>query len=302
MSSRTLVTGAAGFIGRAVSEALVQHGSRVSALITPGGQPPRGVHATYSFRLPDPQLGPLLAELRPELIMHCAGTASVGGSFVDPVRDFADTVVITEHLLASIATHSPTTRVVLLSSAAVLGEPAEQPASETTSTGPISPYGFHKLMCETLCAEYFSLWGVPTVVARPFSVYGPGLRRQLLWDVYQKWLTSDTIQLDGDGEETRDFVYIDDLVRALLTIAEQSAFRAECIHIGTGEAVTVRSMATALMAALGTPKPIHFSGHRRVGDPRRWQADNRRLQALGMHTWTPVDAGVRQYAEWVRAR
>ncbi len=299
---RVLVTGAGGFIGRAVSEAFARQGAHVIALTTPGSAEPSGASEVRSCRLPDPQCLVLVQCARPDVIIHCAGTASVGGSFANPAQDFTDNVVATEQVLRAIATRSPASRLVLLSSAAVFGEPEQRPTQESAKRAPISPYGFHKLMCETLCEEYFRLWGVQSVIARLFSVYGPGLRKQLLWDVYQKCLKHDEVQLGGDGWETRDFMFVDDAVRALLLIVQRSAFRAESVHVGTGQSVTVASVAGLMVEALGQRKPVRFNAVPRQGDPLHMQADNRRLVELGMTDWTTLASGVRAYADWVRTQ
>lgn len=300
MISSALVTGAGGFIGGAVCRALVERNIRVVALSTAATPPAIGVEAVHRFRLPDARLGDLLVALKPNLIVHCAGPASVAASFAAPGRDFADSVGITEHLLSSVARHSPTSRVLLLSSAAVLGQPDVLPASEQLPPAPISPYGFHKSICETLGVEYSTLWGVPVATARLFSVYGPGLKRQLLWDIYRQWSSSDAIRLDGDGDETRDFIYIDDVATAVLVMADRASFKGECIHVGSGEAISTATLAQEAVAALGARKPIHFSGVRRVGDPRHWQADISRLKAIGMTVLTPLDGGLIRWADWVR--
>lgn len=296
MIGRALVTGAGGFIGRAVSSALIRQGIHVAA-ITPSTPGVDGVSQTHCFRLPDRRLDDILTDWGPQLVVHCAGSASVGASFTDPAGDFASSVAVTEHLLASVARHSRSSRVIILSSAAVLGQPEILPSSERAQPAPISPYGFHRWMCEILGTEYAAL-GIPLVNARLFSVYGPGLKRQLLWDIYRKWRSSEQIQLDGTGQETRDFIYIDDLAAALLLIAERADFNGECIHVASGEATTVSTFARVAVDALGMPKPIVFTGRHRTGDPLHWQADTTRLRSLGMTCSTPLHAGLARWAEW----
>ena len=118
----------------------------------------------------------------PDLVFHLAGGSAVGPSLNAPFEDFMRTTGTTARLLEWLRTHSPRSKLIVASSAAVYGDTHGAPADETRPPSPVSPYGFHKLMMEQLCQEYSQVFGLETAVLRMFSVYGEGLRKQLLWD------------------------------------------------------------------------------------------------------------------------
>jgi dTDP-glucose 4,6-dehydratase/UDP-glucose 4-epimerase len=96
---------------------------------------------------------------------------------------------------------------------------------------PISPYGYHKLAAENLCKEFNDIYNIQTLIVRIFSAYGPGLKKLLFWDLHQKSLSSDKVELFGTGEETRDFIFIDDLVKALELVMVNSLYENDIINI-----------------------------------------------------------------------
>jgi UDP-glucose 4-epimerase len=118
------------------------------------------------MRLPNPALGELLAAERPQVCIHCAGRASVPQSMKDPAPDFRDNTALTFELLNLLRQYVPGCRFLLLSSAAVYGNPRSLPVGEGDEVRPVSPYGFHKRQCELLCQEFSSIYGVPTASVR----------------------------------------------------------------------------------------------------------------------------------------
>jgi UDP-glucose 4-epimerase len=150
-----------------------------------------------------------------------------------------------------------------------------------------------------LCQEYSQVFGLHTALVRLFSVYGEGLRKQLLWDCAGKLLApGEHIELGGTGEELRDWVHVDDAVAMLAGVARHASESAPLFNGGSGNGVPVREIVTQLAAALGRQKRIEFSGLSRRGDPPVLIADTTRLRALGHTCSVPLTAGVRRYADW----
>lgn len=279
-----VVTGAAGFIGSRAAAAFAAEGWEVVR----AGRP--------EHELPSREFDRLFDDHDVDLVVHCAGPASVPASLADPPADRAGSVGVTRGLLALLEDCDPPPRLLLVSSAAVYGEPRELPVAETSALAPISPYGRHRLEVEDLAAASV----VPTAVARVFSAYGEGLRRQVLWDVARKALHRDVVELWGTGAESRDFVHVDDVARALVLIGRHASFTDDVYNVGSGEETTIAELARLVLEALGSDARPAFRGVEREGDPARWRADTGRLRALG---WSPSVAladGVARYAAWVR--
>jgi len=235
---------------------------------------------------------------QPDVCINCSGAAHVPRSFDAPFNDFEKNTIMVYEILDAIRIHSPHTRFVHLSSAAVYGNPRTLPITETAPTMPISPYGFHKLAAEKICQEFTQLYGLKTISLRIFSAYGPGLRKQLIWDSYQKWKQSPVVELFGSGDETRDFIFITDLCEAIITIIRNGDFNGNSINIASGISTSIRDIVTMLIHELGENKEIHFIDKKRTGDPDCWCADVRSLNELGFKIKTPLKIGVRTTAKW----
>ena len=276
----TLVTGHRGFLGGYIARRLREQGEHVVG----AGRP--------DVELPSQQFGELLARSRAGLVVHCAGPASVPRSIEDPSGDRQGSVEVLRTLLPQLGS----TRLLLVSSAAVYGDPDWLPVSEDAPLAPVSPYGVHRAEAEKLALQS----GVPVVIARVFSAYGERLRRQVLWDIARRTLAGGPVQLSGTGEETRDFVHARDVAAAIGAIAGRAAFEGEIVNIGTGVETPIVRLAELITTELGGGD-VRFTGAVRPGDPARWRADISRLRALGFEPATSIEDGVRAYARWVRA-
>jgi UDP-glucose 4-epimerase len=298
-----LVTGAAGFLGRYIVAEMAASGWTVCGLdrhvLDPDDALVRQVIEWQALTLPSPSLDDLLRRVQPDVLIHAAGPASVPSSMVDPALDFALSAQVFFHLLDSVRRIVPECRVLFLSSAAVYGNPAELPVSEDCPEQPLSPYGYHKLICEKLAEEFHFLYGVRVSTVRLFSAYGVGLRRQVLWDICQKAIHEPLVELLGTGQETRDFVDARDIAKAVSCVVAAAPFEGQVYNLGTGQETSIRTLASLLLTALGISKPIHFTGVRRIGDPMRWRADINRLAALGYRPVVPISEGAARYARWV---
>jgi len=274
-----LVTGHEGFLGRHVLAAFAA--ARKS--VVGAGRP--------ELELASAEFAALVRETRPELVVHCAGPASVLASVEDPDGDRSATLDAIEAVLDAIGR----ARFVLVSSAAVYGQPEQLPVGEDAPLAPVSPYGRHRVEAEQLSRDR----GVPLAIARVFSAYGEGLRRQVLWDVSRRALAGGPVELSGTGAETRDFVHARDVARALAAIAERAAFEGEAYNVATGVETSIARLAELVTGALGGAE-IRFSGARRPGDPERWRADIGRVRELGFEPSVAIEDGAPAYARWAR--
>jgi len=235
----------------------------------------------------------------PNFVFHLAGGSSVGAAMDGPLEDFARSVTTTAEVLDWIRLESAETRLIAASSAAVYGAGHNGPIAVSLEASPASPYGYHKLLMEHLCRSYAATYGIRVSLPRMFSVYGPGLRKQLLWDICTK--LSDgfaDVELGGSGDELRDWIDVRDVVKALNLVKELASNHAPRINLGTGVATSVRQVATLVTAAWATPASFSFDGKSRSGNPFSLVADNSELKALGFVWDIPIHAGIRDYVRW----
>ena len=295
-----LVTGAHGFVGRHVARLLGRMGCSVVGLghgdWTDDSPQAWGLERWRSGDVD----GETLAEHGgvPDLVVHCAGSGSVPYSLERPREDFRRTVEATLAVLDFARLHAPAARVVLPSSAAVYGRAKMMPIAVDASLKPLSPYGVHKKMAEDLARSYATHFGVRVAIVRLFSVYGPGLRKQLLWDACRK-IVAGTTSFGGDGHETRDWLHVEDAAALLAAAAEAASSMCPTVNGGTGEAISVRTVVDRLADRLGGLRP-EFSGIVRPGDPRDFQADVSGALALGWRPTHSLDEGLDAYADWFR--
>lgn len=297
-----LLTGAAGFLGRHIARQFVIDGWRVIGVddVSPENAQV-GVPITYHrMKLPNAAFDALAKAEQPDACVHCAGRASVPLSMEDPAADFRDNTVLTFEVLDTLRRHAPKCRFILLSSAAVYGNPKELPVSENQHVAPLSPYGFHKRQCELIVQEFARIYGQPTLSVRIFSAYGPGLRRQVIWDICERLLTQGALSLRGTGNESRDFVHADDAARALVLLAGKAPADGEIYNLSTGRETTIAELAGLLASALGTQATASFDGQVRAGDPLNWRADISKLTSLGFAPTIALEQGLQQTATWCR--
>jgi UDP-glucose 4-epimerase len=244
---------------------------------------------------------------KPEVVMHLAGGSSVGFSIAQPREDFARTVAGTAALLDWLRLSAPGARLAVASSAAVYGARHSGQIREAAAAKPSSPYGYHKLLMEQMCESYGATYGLQTISLRFFSVYGPELKKQLLWDLCEMLRAGvSELRLGGSGAELRDWVHIQDAARAMVMFSRNASEEAPALNIGSGVATTVAEVVEmvrrAWIAAGGRAPPARFCGNSRLGDPFSLIADTTHLAKLGFVIERRLDEGVDEYVRWFMTR
>lgn len=237
----------------------------------------------------------------PDIIIHCAGSADVAKSVQNPDGDYKGNVTITHNLL--FAMHQlkmKGTRFVFLSSAGVYGNPSALPITEDMVRCPMSPYALHKVMCEDLCEYFVKNYQMDIKVARVFSAYGAGLRKQIFWDMYNKYKSNGRLDMFGTGAESRDYIHVDDVVNAVYILATKDSNQT-FFNVANGEEVTIRTATElfAMHAGINGDK-ISFNGIVREGEPLNWRADISRISALGYQKSVKMSDGLKGYLDWVK--
>ena len=235
-----------------------------------------------------------------DICINCSGAASVPYSLSNPLIDFNLNTANVISILEAIRTHNSSCRFLNLSSAAVYGNPDVLPVSIGTKTSPISPYGFHKMMAEQICEEYYKFWNVRSCSVRIFSAYGPGLKKQLFWDLFNKLNASDRVELWGTGNESRDFIYIEDLVKSLDLIVNNCPFTASVVNVANGKQITTSQIAHKIEELFQNQKTIIFNGKVRPGDPCNWEADITQIKEWGYAPSVDIEQGISNYYQWLR--
>jgi UDP-glucose 4-epimerase len=230
--------------------------------------------------------------------INCSGAASVPNSIEHPQRDFNLNVVSVFKQLDAIRHNSSNCRYMHMSSAAVYGNPESLPMCENHKLKPISPYGKHKKMAEDICEEFYSQFGVQSVSLRVFSAYGPGLKKQLFWDLYEKYIQGESIELYGTGKESRDFIYVTDLVQAIDCIIQNATFNSQAINVANGVEVTIEKVADLFYNQLDLNVKAQFAGQQRKGDPVNWVSNIDVLKQLGYVQKVLISEGLLKYISW----
>lgn len=291
-----LVVGSKGFIGSHVCRFYSAAGHRVF------GADIVMDDSCMDYTILDPidnDFTPLFKGRKIDICINCSGAANVSFSIENPLHDYQLNTTNVFRLLNAIRLYAPGVQFVNLSSAAVYGNPSELPICEDAQMQPVSPYGFHKLQAEVLCREFWECFGIRSATLRIFSAYGPGLRKQLLWDLYQKFTTQSIVELWGTGGESRDFIYVSDVVQAIDCVVRYSKFEADVVNVANGKEVTIRTVVDIFTRELHSGKPVEFNGKTRAGDPLNWQADVAHLQSYGYRQQMDMEQGIKAYIEWI---
>lgn len=255
MDERVLVTGAAGFIGRAVVAGLRQRGVPVTAVDREPPDPSwdEGVHVVTGD-LADQEVCIAAFETRPSAVVHLAALTSVLRSVDAPMQTFAQNVTITQVLL-ELSRGSGVDRFVLASTNAVVGDVGAATINANLPLRPLTPYGATKAACEMLLSAYSGSYGLATAALRFTNVYGPGMSHKdsFVPRMMKAALKDEGVRIYGDGRQRRDLVYIDDVVAGVM-LALDKAYDGRAI-IGSGRSVSVLEMVEAVRAVTGRPVP-----------------------------------------------
>jgi UDP-glucose 4-epimerase len=307
---KVLITGAAGFIGSTLSTALTDRGVDVTGIDCFTDYYGRDVkeHNLSELRsrprftfvegaLQTTALEPLLDGVTH--VFHLAAQAGVRGSWGPQFQSYTShNVEATQRLLEAVKDRG-LTKFVYASSSSVYGDVAEIPMREDVRLQPVSPYGVTKLAAEHLCHLYYVNYGVPSVSLRYFTVYGPRQRPDMAFHRFiRAALTGAPITLFGDGDQTRDFTFVDDIVAA--TVAAGDRGRAGAVYnIGGGNRVTINYVLDRIGNLAGRSLNVQRQAAEK-GDMRDTFADTSRArQDLGFEPRCSLDAGLSAEMDWL---
>jgi dTDP-glucose 4,6-dehydratase/UDP-glucose 4-epimerase len=293
---KILIIGSEGFIGSNLLVSLKQDYIVFSADIFYSSVSEK--HFILNTSLPD--FDSIFQKDKFDYCINASGSGSVSNSFKEIENDFNLNTTNVFKILNAIKLHNPECKFINFSSAAVYGNPEILPVKETSLIKPVSPYGFHKYYSEQISKEFYTLYNIKSCNLRVFSAYGPRLKKQLFWDIYQKGKTSDTIELLGNGNESRDFIYIDDIISAIEKIINSDCFHADVINVASGIETKISVAAHLFVKEMFGNKNIVFSNITNEGYPDNWLADINKIESIGFTPKTSMEEGLIQYANWLK--
>jgi nucleoside-diphosphate-sugar epimerase len=300
-----LVTGVAGFVGSHLAERLLANGHEVCGIDAfidyyPRALKEKNLEGPRSWRrfhfvegnLLDISLKPLLEDIG--WIFHQAGQPGVRASWGEDFSRYTDCNVLSTQRLLEAALHARhLQRFVYASSSSIYGDLAILPLHETVAPHPISPYGVTKLAAEHLCKLYHDNFGVPTVSLRYFTVYGPRQRPDMAFHRFCHAIVAhQPIHIYGDGQQTRDFTYVSDIVEANMRAATAQEAIGEVLNIAGGSSVTMHEVIELLGEINGAPVAVAFD-EKQSGDVRHTFASTEHArQVLGYHPYVSLREGL----------
>jgi UDP-glucose 4-epimerase len=279
-----LVTGGCGFIGAHLVRELVQRGDRVRVLDI--GDPARIADMRAHIDMAQGDVRDLesmrAACQGVEVVLHQAAVASVPHSVREPEMTHAVNVTGTLNTLLA-AREAGVRRVVFASSSAVYGDVLASPKSESFPTAPLSPYGVQKLAAESYCRIWPSLYGLETVALRYFNIFGPGQDPNsdyaaVIPRFVSAILSGRAVNVYGDGEQTRDFLFVQNVVEVNLLAATMPAANGMALNVGAGAAISLNQLLAELRSITQREPIIAYQPERR-GDIRESVADISLLRA-----------------------
>ncbi|MBO1308217.1 NAD-dependent epimerase/dehydratase family protein [Enterococcus sp. 669A] len=240
-----------------------------------------------------------------DYIFHLAAIASVADSVERPLETHQVNFESVLMLLELIRKYQKNLkRLIFSSSAAVYGDEPTLPKQEESIIRPLTPYAVDKFAAEQYVLNYNHLYGIPTSAVRFFNVYGPNQNPEspysgvisILVNCYKKLLSGQpaSFSLFGDGSQSRDFVYVDDVIQALLLIASKEETLGRQFNVGTGKSITLNELIRVIDDELGVKLPVQYKDER-AGDIKDSVADISRLLSIGFESEYTIQSGMKNY-------
>lgn len=310
---RCLVTGGAGFIGSHLCERLLSEGYEVVCLdnfdpyYDPAIKRMNIKHSMDSerFRLIEGDirdkelLKMLIQDEGVDYVFHNAAQAGVRASIENPEKTNDVNVNGTLNIL-TVSKDSSVKKIINASSSSVYGKVRYLPLDDNHPKAPLSPYGVSKLAAEEYCRVFYEVYGLRVTTLRPFTVYGPRMRPDLAVSIFtRRALSNEPIEIFGDGEQSRDFTYIFDVVEAYIKAVNKGDGRA--YNIGAGKRYSINELAAKIIKVTGSRSKI-VRTEKKKGEAAHTQADPNKAKAeLGWEPGITLEQGLKKFVEWFKS-
>jgi nucleoside-diphosphate-sugar epimerase len=310
---RVLVTGADGFMGSHLTERLLALGAEVSVLVRPRsvtgtvgaafrnlGPVADSLARVFATDIAGPDAEAAIAEFAPMVVFHLAADAYVERSFGHPREVLRTNMDGTMTVLEAARRTPAIERVVVTSSSEVYGPAQAERMTETHPLEPTSPYAASKVAADRMALAHHRTYGTPVAVIRPFNTYGP----RHVYDVVPKFiaraLRGETLTVFGDGTQSRDFTYVDDMIEAFLAMGAHPDAVGEVVHFGSGEATTIAALARAVADAVGGDVRIAHAQARAAEVSRLCCDASKAASLLGWRPTVSLAEGLARNVAWMR--
>lgn len=299
---KVLITGANGFIGSNVAKHF-----QVEGYITYGlghgelsQNESKRIGLNYWMKADVSLKSILKFDQKFDVIFHCASNSYVGHSTNNPYEDFKKSLQGSIEILEYMRLHNPKAHLIFPSSPAVQGECENVPIKEDYIGRPISTYGHHKKIIEELCQSFHKNFSLQITIIRFFSIYGNGLKKQLLWDASKKMLNKKkVVNFFGTGDEIRDFLHISDVFK-LIDIVLKIDKDFLIINGGTGIKQKVRDIVVTIRNILNPNIKINFNNRVNTGNPKYYCANIEKLEQNGFKATKKFNQGLNDYVTWIK--
>jgi UDP-glucose 4-epimerase len=304
-----LVTGGAGFIGSHLSMALAEKGCTVTVVDNLDPYYSISLKRKNATLLRESSCTFVKGDITDEgtvknllddvdYVFHLAARPGVRASIEDPMVSCRINIEGTLNLLKA-SLNSDIRRFINASSSSVYGTVKYLPFDEEHPTRPLSPYGVSKLVAEHYCRVFHHVHNLPTVSLRYFTVYGPRMRPDLAIPIFTKAMIEGKPQsIFGNGEQTRDFTFVDDIVRGNVSLLNSSEADGQVLNIGSGKRITVNTLLHLLGKVTGTePNPDYVD--EMIGDAKHTLANVEKAgRLIDYKPRIDIEEGLRRYLEW----
>lgn len=308
---RVLVTGADGFMGSHLTERLLEYGAKVSVYVR--GNSTIGttqynlknikpleniVEEIITGDIGSPDCRALVKKNAPEIIFHLAADAYVPNSFSHPLEVMETNVLGTLNMLHAVMEMKSAKRIVCTSSSEIYGMTIGGSINEEHPLYPSSPYAASKVAADRYCYAYWNTYHVPVAIIRPFNTYGPKHTYDVVPKFIELAIKGKTLTIHGDGKQTRDFTYVDDMIEAFLVMGSNPKAVGRAVNFGTGKDVSINYIAEKIKELSGSECKIEHTKDR-VSQVRRLNCDWSLAKKL--FGWKPkidIDEGLRRNVEW----
>jgi len=312
-NKRVLVTGADGFMGSHLTERLLAAGAKVSVYVRGNSSIGTTQYNLKNIKPLEKRLEEIItgdiasADCRtlvkkncPDIIFHLAADAYVPNSFTHPLEVMATNVIGTLNMLHAVMETKCTKRIVCTSSSEIYGMTIGGGIDEEHPLYPSSPYAASKVAADRYCYAYRNTYHVPVAIIRPFNTYGPRHTYDVIPKFIELALKGETLTIHGDGKQSRDFSYVDDMIDAFLVMGSHPDAAGKTVNFGTGKDITINYIAKAIKEISCSGSKIVHTGDR-TSQVRKLKCDY--TLATKLFGWKPkvdIDEGLRRNIEWAK--